>query len=428
MLTAKKVELATSAGPERLLSDGHGLYLRVRPEGKSWLFKYTLPGAGKPDKMSLGTWPKVTLLTARKVAAENRQLLAAGKDPKAERIERQEQARVRSLANFEAVARAWHAHASGLEEWGEQYSFKILRMLELHAFPKLGKLPIGLITLPVMLDTLMAVAKAKSGTRETASRLRDVIRRIYAFAVTQGVLLPVENFMAPGVADLKLPKPRKKHRAALLDPARVGQLMRDMQAYGGHIIVCTLMRLMPLVFQRPRQVRLMDWEQLDLDAGTWNCPPELMKLTSARKALGGGGVHVVPLPRQAVALLRALLPVTGPSGPVFKSLSRRSEKTRYISDNTVNAALRAMGYSTQDDITGHGFRAMARTLIRERLGYDPDVIEAHLAHASKEELGAAYDRATFLAQRTMMVQAWADYLDELAATVPMQAASMATSA
>ena len=399
MLTAKKVELATSDGPERLFSDADGLYLRVRQASKNWLFKYTL--AGKPDKISLGTWPAVTLLTARQLASDARQLVAAGKDPKHVRIERQEQARRRDLSTFEIIGRAWHTHATGVENWCEAYSYKLLRMLEMHAFPRLGKLPIGLITLPQVLDTLMAVSLA--GTRETAERLREIIKRVYAYAVTQGVLTPAENFMLRGVADLKLPRPQKRHRAALLDPKRIGQLILDMRAYDGHIITRTLMQLMPLVFQRPSQTRMMHWEQLDLDTSTWSCPPELMKQTSARKALGGGGVHVVPLPRQAVALLRELFLVTGPSGPVFKSLSRRYETTRYLSDMTVNAALRNLGYSTQEDITGHGFRAMARTLIRERLGFDADVIEAHLAHASKEELGAAYDRTTFLDQRRQMV-------------------------
>lgn len=162
-------------------------------------------------------------------------------------------------------------------------------------------------------------------------------------------------------------------------------------------------------------MRLSHWEDFDLDAAIWRCPPEKMKLREWQKRDARTPAHLVPLPRQAVAILRDMLPLTGPEGPVFRSISRRSEATRYMSDNIVNAALRTMGHDTKEDITGHGFRATARTLIRELFGWDREVIERHLAHVSDEELGGSYDRAVFLELRREMAQAWADLLDDLEA-------------
>lgn len=424
-LTTRVCDAVAPSDKERLLSDGYGLYLRVRPDAaKTWLFVFTSPG-GTRRKQAFGPYPTVSLVKARELANDARMLLAAGKDPQAEKIVKRATARKRDLSTFEVIGRAWHKHAQATHEWSESYSSKILRMLELHAFPSLGRYALGLILQAEILDVLHRVAKA--GTRETATRLREKIQLIYAYAVTQGVIAPAENFMAPGVANFKLPTPRRRHHAALLDPPRIGQLLRDCHAYTGHFITRCALQLMPLLFQRPGQVRKMEWSQLNLDTGIWRCPPEIMKMTNARRLAGDIEDHIVPLPAQAVAILRDLYSLTGPTGPVFKSVSRRSEKSRFISDNTINAALRAMGYDTQKDITGHGFRAMARSLIRERLGWDKEVIERHLAHGSSEELGEAYDRTRFIDQRRQMVQAWADYLDELATTT-IRPAALATSA
>ena len=162
-------------------------------------------------------------------------------------------------------------------------------------------------------------------------------------------------------------------------------------------------------------MRLAHWEDVDLDQALWRCPPEKMKLREWKKRDVRTPAHLVPLPTQAVEILSDIYPLTGPRGPIFRSMSKRSEKTRYMSDNTINSALRTLGYDTKEQITGHGFRATARTLIRELLGCDREVIERHLAHGSDEELGSAYDRATFLSQRRKMIQLWADLLDDLAA-------------
>ncbi len=183
--------------------------------------------------------------------------------------------------------------------------------MELHAFPRLGKLPIGLITTTDVLDTLQVVSS--SGTRETAIRLRESIQRTYRHAVTRNVLLPTENFMAKGVADFTLPAPRVKHMAAILDPVKLGQLLRDLDAYRGSAITKAALQLMPLIFQRPGQVRQMLWEQLDLTAAIWRCPGIQVKQTKTRHAQGGGADHIVPLPYQAVEIIKSLQNITGPT-------------------------------------------------------------------------------------------------------------------
>lgn len=272
-------------------------------------------------------------------------------------------------------------------------------MLEIHAFRKIGRIPIGLLTPTDISELLMSVAVA---TKETAGELRAVIARTYRHAVTKEVLLASENFMAPGAADMTLPRHVVKSHAAKLTTVQVGQLMRDLKAYKGHVITVGCLQLMPLLFQRPGQLRQMKWDQMHLEDGLWVCPPSIMKMSRLAKESEHTEDHLVPLPTQAVAILRKLRMVTGPDGYVFRSPTRRSEKTKTISENTVNAALRSMGWDTQKQITGHGFRALARTLIKQELNWDKEEIERHLAHASDEELGG------------VMVQRWADYLDRLA--------------
>lgn len=413
-LTDRACAAAAPQDREYLLGDGAGLSLRVRPDGhRDWLWRY-VDEAGTRRKLSLGSYPAVSLAQARRAADEKRQLRAAGRDPRVERIRHRQAARKRALDTFEKVGRAWHAHATAVHEWSASYSCKILRQLEIHAFPALGGKPIGLLTPPEVYAALNRVAAA--GTRETAVRLRESVARIYRHAVSQQVLEPGENFMAPGVADFKLPAPRVRHHAAVLDTERLGQLLRDLRGYSGHPTTRALLMITPLLFQRPGQTRRMAWEQLDLEAGIWTCPPALMKMREMARQ--DALPHIVPLPRQAVEILRGLAPLTGPTGAVFASVSRRRSRngySRFISENTLNAALRSLGYDTQQDITGHGFRATARSMIREHLGWDVEVIERHLAHNSREELGEAYDRAKFVAQRQEMAQQWADFLDTLAA-------------
>lgn len=400
---------------EYLVDCDDGLFLRVRPNGgKSWVRRYTKLD-GKRSQLGLGVFPKVTLQQARDENVKASLLIDAGKDPKARHVEERVAQLKASLDTFEKVARDWHRHATLTHEWSPSYSGKILRMLELHAFPALGKYPIALVHQSEVADALAKVAMA--GTRETAVRLREKLQLIWGRAVTLGILAVGQNFMAKGVADFKLPRPRKRSFAAPKDPAKVGQLMRDIESYGGHYVTRCALQVMPYLFQRPGQIRFMEWNQLDLSAGIWTCPPAIMKRLHADKFDEDAEPHIVPLPSQVVDILTELRKLTGPSGPVFKSMSRRKrldgQYSKFISDNTINSALRTMGYCTRRDITGHGFRAMARTMLRERLNWDKEEIERHLDHVSDEELGDTYDRTQFVEQRRKMVQAWADYLDDL---------------
>ncbi|AYN22246.1 tyrosine-type recombinase/integrase [Alcaligenes aquatilis] len=400
---------------EYLVDCGEGLFLRVRPSGgKSWVRRYTKLD-GKRSQLGLGTFPKVTLHQARDENIKASLLIECGKDPKVRHIEERVAQLKASLDTFEKVGREWHRHATLTHEWSPSYSAKILRMLELHAFPTLGKYPIALVHQSEVADVLSKVAM--SGTRETAVRLREKLQLIWARAVTLGILAVGQNFMAKGVADFKLPRPRQRNFAALKDPVKVGQLMRDIEGYGGNYITRCAMQIMPYLFQRPGQIRFMEWDQIDLGSAIWTCPPTIMKRLHADKHDEYAEPHIVPMPLQVVDILRELRQLTGPSGPVFKSMSRRKRKdgtySKFISDNTINAAIRTMGYCTRRDITGHGFRAMARTMLRERLGWDKEEIERHLDHVSDEELGDTYDRTEFVEQRRKMVQTWADYLDSL---------------
>lgn len=400
-----------------------GLFLRVRPNGgKSWVRRYTKLD-GKRSRLGLGAFPKVSLEEARGENITISLLIESGKDPMVRHVEERVAQLKARLDTFDKVAREWHRHATITHEWSPSYSVKILRMLEIHAIGDvkngkpsiLGKFPITLIHQSEVDKVLSSVAAA--GTRETAVRLREKLQLIWARAVTLGILAVGQNFMAKGVADFKLPRPRKRSFAAPKDPAKVGQLMRDIESYGGHYVTRCAMRVMPYLFQRPGQIRFMEWDQVDLSTGIWTCPPTIMKRLHADKFDEDAEPHIVPMPTQVVEILQELHQLTGPSGPVFKSMSRRKrtdgEYSKFISDNTINAALRTLGYCTKRDVTGHGFRAMARTMLRERLSWDKEEIERHLDHVSDEELGDTYDRTEFIEQRRKMVQAWADYLDGL---------------
>lgn len=404
-----KIKSAKPRDKEYLLSDGEGLYLRIRPTGKAWAYRYR---DGTQDvKLSLGTYPAVSLSEARAKARIEAGKRASGVDVRQARREDEEKRRVRLLDSFELIARAWHKQAQKDRQWSASYAEKVQRHLEIHVFPWLGPLAMGAI-LPT--EAVRCLHRIKDrGNLETALRVREAMIHVFQYAVDVGALEPAANFMNSRTGGL--PPPRSRHYAAITNADDLGQLLHSIDGYNGNILTRAALQLMPMLFQRPGQLRLSHWEDFDLDGAVWRCPPEKMKLRQWQKRDSRTPAHLVPLPRQAVAILRELCPLTGPTGPVFRSISRRSEQSRYMSDNTINAALRTMGYDTKEQITGHGFRATARTLIRELLGWDREVIERHLAHVSDEELGGSYDRATYLAQRHEMAQAWADLLDDLRA-------------
>jgi integrase len=403
------IKAAQPRDKEYLLADGEGLYLRVRPTGKVWVYRYKQ--AGKEAKLSLGHYPVVPLAVARKKARAEAERRAGGIDPRDARREEEERDRVARLNTFELTARAWHAQAQKDRQWSASYAEKVMRHLELHVFPWIGGLMMSSIAPTELVRCLHRVKER--GHLETAQRVREAVQHVFQYAVDVGTLEPAKNFVNSRTGGL--PAPRARHYAAITDPQELGQLLRDILAYKGNVITRAALRLSPLLFQRPGQLRLAHWEDIDFERTLWRCPPEKMKLREWKKRDVRTPAHLVPLPTQAVEILRELLPLTGPTGPIFRSMAKRSELTRYMSDNTINSALRTLGYDTKEQITGHGFRATARTLIRELLGWDREVIERHLAHVSDEELGGSYDRTTHLDQRRRMIQLWADLLDDLAA-------------
>lgn len=346
---------------EYMLSDGEGLYLRVRPNGKVWIYRYKQ--SGKQAKLSLGTYPVVTLAAARKKAREEAGRRAEGIDPRNARREQLERHRVARLNTFELMARAWHAQAQKDREWSANYAEKVLRHLELHVFPWIGSLAMDAIAATEVVRCLHRIKER--GHLETAQRVREAVQHVFQYSVDVGTLEPAKNFVNNRTGGL--PAPRARHYPAITDPEKLGQLLRDIRAYKGNVITRAALQLSPLLFQRPGQLRLAHWEDIDFEDQLWRCPPDKMKMREWKKRDIRTPAHIVPLPRQALDILRDIYPLTGPAGPIFRNMAKRSEASRYMSDNTVNSALRTLGYDTKEQITGHGFRATARTMIREIL-------------------------------------------------------------
>ncbi len=397
--------------PRKRLNDGRGLYLLLFVKGGAhgWRFDYSIVGRRKT--LSLGTYPDTGLALARTKADEARKLVSAGTDPsdvrkggKAE-AERRREAEKRADAglppadSFEAVAREWHDTRKG--EWSVSYGDKILARLVADVFPYVGRRPVGAITPPELLAVLRKVEAR--GVIETAHRARENCSQVFRFAVATG---RAERDPAQDLKDA-LRKPDVQHFPAITNPVRMGELLRACDGYTGTPVVRTALRLAPMLLLRPGELRHAQWPEIDLDAATWTVPPHRMKREKAGKT--AGPPHIVPLSTQAVKAFRDIEPLTGASQWVFRG---ERHHDRPMSENTVNAALRAMGFPATE-VTGHGFRATARTMLAERLGVDESVIEAQLAHSVKDSLGRAYNRTEFVEQRRKMMQTWADYLDRL---------------
>jgi integrase len=418
MLSDTQIRSAKAKEAEYFLRDGDGLYLRIRANGKSWIYRYQING--KPAKLGLGSYPAVSLANARLQVREASDSRAKGVNPQDARRIEAEQNRIAKLNTFERMARAWHAQSWKDRQWSAGYAGKVIRHLELHIFPWVGALAVDDIKPTEIVRCLHRIKER--GNLETAQRVREAVQHVYQYAVDTGTLEPAKNFVNGRTGGL--PAPRSRHYAAITDPKQLGQLLRDIRAYNGNIITRAALQLAPMLFQRPGQLRLAHWEDINFPEKIWRCPPEKMKLREWQKRDQRTPAHLVPLPTQAIKILMDIYSLTGPHGPIFRSMAKRSEATRYMSDNTLNSALRTLGYDTKEQITGHGFRATARTMIREYLGWDKEVIERHLAHISDEELGSSYDRTTFLAQRREMVQLWADWLDTIeAGKLPLFAAN-----
>jgi integrase len=387
-LTAREVAAAKFEGADRKVSDGGGLYLLVKESGKYWRLKFRFDGREKV--LALGVYPEVSLSAARKAAQTARENLGQGIDPVAKK-KASKAARRDVLANsVEAIGREWHeaVHDARVVP---AHATRNLRRLESYLFPKLGTRPIAEVSAPELLEVLREIER--TGKHETVHRVKVLCGQVWRYAISTG---RADRDIA---ADLKNTlKPSKvQHHAAITDPEELGGLLRAIDAYAGFPAAAAALKLAPLLFCRPGELRHMEWADVDLDDATWDYKPGK-----------GGGAMITPLPRQAVEILRALEPVTGGGRFVFPSVRGDG---RPMSENTLTAALARMGYA--DRQSAHGFRATARTLIVERLGYPENVVEMQLAHAVRDANGRAYNRTTLLDQRREMLQAWADYLDSL---------------
>jgi len=411
-LTAQGIKNAKPTAKTQRFFDGGGLYLEVTPEGsKRWRLKYRF--GGKEKLLSMGVYPETTLAKARERRQEAREKLADGIDPSAAR-KAEKASRAGVAANsFEAVAREFHETKKA--EWSGPHARRWLERQEKDVFPWLGSLSLADITAPMLLQTLRRVEAR--GVRETVHSLQQGCGQVFRYGIATG------RCERNPAADLRgaLKPVLVKHMAAVTEPKAVGALMRALDGYLGHPMTRAALVLSALLFQRPGNVRAMRWATLDLDgaAPLWTIPSAEMKRSRHEKQ--NGRPHFVPLPRQAVAILKELQPLSGHGVFVFPSIL---DHERPMSENTVNTALRRLGYD-RDTATAHGFRAMARTLLVEQLNVSPDIVEAQLAHGKSGPLGSAYDRAEFMEQRRQMMQAWADYLDKLrdgADVIPFKAA------
>jgi integrase len=391
-----KPDPAKTAGSK--FADGYGLFLLVKDAGKYWRMAYRF--AGKQKTLALGTYPSVTLAQARKRREEARAQLAAGIDPG---VIKQAQKVIKASAagnTFEAIAREFHE--TKRSAWSDSYSEKWLRNMVKDLFPHIGRMPLPDVTPPILLGVLRKVEKR--GANETAHTLRQIAGQVFRYGIQTG------RCEANPVPDLHgaLEPVVVKHMAAVLEPQKAGELLRAVEGYQGQPTTKAALQLSALLFQRPGNIRAMEWTWVDLAGGMLTIPSQSMKRTKAHKL--NGRPHFVPLAPQAIAILRELVPVTGHGKYVFPSLLTGE---RPMSENTVNTALRRLGF-TGAEMTAHGFRAMARTLMVERLpGVQADVIEAQLAHGKSGPLGAAYDRADYMGQRRHLMRTWADYLDQL---------------
>jgi len=389
-LSTAKIQNATAQKKTVRLFDGRGLYLEIAPTGSRWWrFKYRF--AGKEKRISLGVYPDVGLKKARDRRDEMRKLVADGIDPSAARKQQKLMALDAAANTFEAVAREWFEKHSA--NWEASYSVKLLARLEANIFPWLGDRPIRDIKLPELLSVLRRVESR--GVLETAHRLMNYCGNIYRYAVATG---RAERDIS---SDLRgaLPPSTPQHHASVTDPEGVAALLRAIDGYRGSNVTRYALQLAPLVFVRPGELRKAEWSEIDLEAGEWRIPPGRMKMKTK---------HIVPLSSQAVAILRALQPLTGKGHYVFPGARSRE---RCMSENTVNGALRRLGWSGSE-MTGHGFRSMASTLLNEQ-GWNRDAIERQLAHTERNSIRAAYNYAEHLPERRRMMQAWSDYLHTL---------------
>lgn len=402
-LTATAVRNAKPQEKTYRLADGGGMYLEVTPAGgRYWRLKYR--HAGKEKRLALGVYPAITLAQAREARDAARQLIAQGIDPSAARKTEERQRKVAAANTLRAIAMEWLEEVHKNKVVPDHYRHD-RRRLEIHALPSLGGQTLTEINAADILECLRKIEK--QGKLETAKRVRTLLSLVYRYAIA------TERADRDPAADLKgaLRAPQVKHHAAITEPQEIAKLMRAIFAYNGELVTLSALKLSALVFVRPGELRQAEWAAVDLEAATWS-------FTASKN----GPPLIVPLPTQAVEILVDLHALTGRGRYVFPGARSNG---RPMSENAITAALAGMGYKGR--MTAHGFRAMARTVLEERLGYPPAIIEQQLAHVVKDANGRAYNRTAHLDQRRVMLQAWADYLDALREgstnVVPIRAAS-----
>ena len=389
--TACKNAKPKDDGTPAKYADEKGMYLLVNKTGKYWRLDYRFND--KRKTLALGVYPEVGLKLAREKRDEARRLLAEGIDPAELRKVTKATSKLSAANSFEAVAQEWFAKYQ--PTWSEGHATRIIRRLERDIFPWLGNRPIAEITAPELLASLQRIEKRDA--IETAHRAMQNCGQVFRYAVATGraernPAADLVGAIAPAV---------KTSFPTITDPSKIAELLRAIDGYKGSFITQCALKLAPLVFVRPGELRKAEWSEFDLEHQLWTIPAERMKMREK---------HFVPLSQQAVAILTELQALTGSRQFVFPGARTNG---RPMSDNTVNAALRRLGYS-KEDMTGHGFRHMASTLLNEQ-GWNRDAIERQMAHAERNSIRATYNYAEYLPERTKMMQSWADYLDGLKA-------------
>lgn len=382
------------------LRDGGGLSCDVLPTGsKVWRYNYKLNN--KQKTFTIGRYPNISLSDARKQRDVAKEKVSNRIDPS---LEKQTLRHTSTETSFHAIAEEWHT--SNVAGWSEGYSTRVYSYLKRDVYPVLGHMEISSITAPTIIMIVKTVANGR-GAVSASKRVKGYIQQVFDYALLHG---KVDRNPAKDI-DLTqlLPKTVKKHFAAITEPKKIGELLQAIEVYRCCLSVKAALRMSPLVFLRPTELRAAEWSEIDLNRAVWTLPAKRRKLpTHLKKANRSDDALFIPLSHQAVDILSHLYEYTGRGVYVFPSPKGTSSP---ISNNTVRTALRIMGY-TNDEMTAHGFRAMASTRLNE-LGYRSEVIEAQLGHKEKNEIRAAYNHADYLEERTTMMQEWADYLDKL---------------
>ncbi|HOY71008.1 MAG TPA: integrase arm-type DNA-binding domain-containing protein [Methylotenera sp.] len=391
-LTYTQIEALKPLPKPYKISDAGGLTLLIQPTGSKW-WRLNYRFNGKQKTISLGVYPQINLQQARIERDNAKKLLALGVDPSENRKEAKEQAKQAESNNFESVAREWHK--LHLAKKSEHHQYRVKRWLEVYLFPKLGKKLVNEITAPQILAATASLQKQDK--LETAHRIISVAGQVIKYAIQKGLATTNPARELAGA----LPMPTVKHMPAFVESKDVAKLLQAIDGYKGSLTVQCALKLAPLLFQRIGELRQMKWADVDFENKEWR------HLVSKTKT-----PHIVPLSMQAIAILKDIQPYSGHLAHVFPG---GRDPSNPMSENAINGALRKLGYDTQSDITGHGFRAIAQTLGEQELGFDPKHIERQLAHSVANPLGEAYERAQFLKARKIMMQQWADYLDKLKA-------------